>query len=186
MQHAVTCCLTLFALWVREWYPRSEHRLVEKKEERDGRRDNFSYVHRCEDHDPIPNHLRPILISLTLLYTSLLPLLLQLGLGIWYTPPQPYSSTQPIPHISLEHHLPLSVISHISPKVLITFNDAFADFHHTYRCTDKIWAGTRLLGGMSSGFGLRVLLPTKPWETVGIVLLGWAASGLVGRSLGSS
>jgi len=51
---------------------------------------------------------------------------------------------------------------------------------------DRVWAGTRLLGGMSAGFGLRVLLPTRPWETTGVVLAGWAAAMLVGRLFGST
>lgn len=46
---------------------------------------------------------------------------------------------------------------------------------------DRIWAGTRLLGGMSAGYGLRVLLPTKPWETTLIVLAGWMAAAFVGK-----
>lgn len=46
---------------------------------------------------------------------------------------------------------------------------------------DRVWAGTRLLGGMSAGFGLRILLPTRPWETTGIVLAGWGAAALAGR-----
>jgi hypothetical protein len=49
--------------------------------------------------------------------------------------------------------------------------------------SDPVWAGTRLLGGMSAGFGLRVLLPTRPWETTAIVLAGWSAAGFAGRWL---
>ena len=48
--------------------------------------------------------------------------------------------------------------------------------------TNHVWAGTRLLGGMSAGFGLRVLLPTKPWETIGVVLAGWMAAALVNKA----
>jgi hypothetical protein len=40
-----------------------------------------------------------------------------------------------------------------------------------------------LLGGMAAGFGLRVILPTRPWETMGIVLAGWAAGAGVNRIL---
>lgn len=47
--------------------------------------------------------------------------------------------------------------------------------------TDLIWAGTRLLGGMSAAFGLRVILPTRPIETTMIVLAGWTAADMMGR-----
>jgi hypothetical protein len=48
---------------------------------------------------------------------------------------------------------------------------------------DRLWLGTRLLGGMSAGFGLRVLLPTRPWETTAIVLAGWAAAAFAARAM---
>ena len=53
----------------------------------------------------------------------------------------------------------------------------------TWSSADRIWIGTRLLGGMSAGFGLRVLLPTSPAETIGAVLAGWAGGDVAKRAV---
>lgn len=44
---------------------------------------------------------------------------------------------------------------------------------------DEMWIATHLLSGMSSGLALRVLLPTKPWQTMVAVLGGWLARAVV-------
>ncbi|CAD6565396.1 MAG: hypothetical protein TREMPRED_001152 [Tremellales sp. Tagirdzhanova-0007] len=125
----------------------------------------------------------PILIPLTLLYTSLLPLLLQVLLSIWYTP-----------GLATDVSLPASAISTRTPAIQERYtrfipeglgNTLFQLENEVSRVlggTDHVWAGTRLLGGMSAGFGLRVLLPTKPWETTGVVLAGWIAAALVNKA----
>jgi hypothetical protein len=116
------------------------------------------------------------MISLTLLYTTLLPLALQLVLSIWYTHDisnnSTYASTVPtFIHKLLPQHLASST------------EDAITEMLRVWGRTDRIWAGTKLLGGMSAGFGLRVILPTRPWETTAIVLAGWGAASLAGRIL---
>lgn len=103
----------------------------------------------------------PILVPLVLLYTALLPLVLRLVLRIWYTPV--FSD----PALGLT-----GLLADHAPSLAAEVEK----FAHAWGHTDRVWAGTRLLGGMSAGFGLRVLLPTRPWETVSIVLAGWTAA----------
>ncbi|CAK9782960.1 hypothetical protein CC85DRAFT_286929 [Cutaneotrichosporon oleaginosum] len=103
----------------------------------------------------------PILVPLVLLYTALLPLVLRLVLRIWYMP------TFTEPALSFTGLLTAHV-----PGIAAEFEN----LAHAWGHTDRVWAGTRLLGGMSAGFGLRVLLPTRPWETVSIVLAGWTVA----------
>lgn len=115
---------------------------------RDGRRDGFL----------------PILVPLVLLYTALLPIILRLLLRIWYPTTTTYQSPPSAGGfaLALQRHAP-----QLAAEV--------AALAEQWGSTDRVWAGTRLLGGMSAGFGLRVLLPTRPWETVAIVLAGWSA-----------
>lgn len=130
---------------------------------------------------------RPSLVPLTLLYTSLLPLLLQLFLSIWYSPGP--SSHEPLPatsHMSIISTLPQRIISLFPSDHLNIVTELEGELNRAWNGADRVWAGTRLLGGMSAGFGLRVLLPTKPWETTGIVLAGWVAAAFVGRMLGAA
>nr|XP_031860726.1 uncharacterized protein CI109_003769 [Kwoniella shandongensis]KAA5527798.1 hypothetical protein CI109_003769 [Kwoniella shandongensis] len=166
-QHLTTMGLSLLALRLKGWYPPIEGAISTdgRGEKKDGRRQNFL----------------PLLIPLTILYTSLIPLLLQLILSIWYTPPfppAPLSSTSTSPLSSVLTHIPISIPSSVQDD-LLTLERVVVD---TWQSTDKIWAGTRLLGGMSAGFGLRVLLPTKAWETTGLVLGGWVVAALVGKA----
>ncbi|BEJ04340.1 hypothetical protein CcaverHIS641_0201570 [Cutaneotrichosporon cavernicola] len=109
---------------------------------------------------------RPILVPLVLLYTALLPLVLGLVLRIWYTP------TYSDPEFGFT-----GLLAAHSPGVAAEVAALAKAWGHT----DRVWAGTRLLGGMSAGFGLRVLLPTRPLETVSIVLAGWTAAVAVAR-----
>lgn len=116
------------------------------------------------------------MIPLTLLYTTLLPLALQLVLSIWYAH-ENGTATAITPSIQL----PPLLTDHVPAHLLGQFNDAIHDMMGIWHRTDRIWAGTKLLGGMSAGFGLRVILPTRPWETTVIVLAGWGAASLVAR-----
>ncbi|RSH93219.1 hypothetical protein EHS25_007573 [Saitozyma podzolica] len=165
-QHAVTLILGLAVLWWRGWYPA---RNKAKSSERDGRQENFL----------------PALIPLTVLYTSLLPLILQLVLSIWYTPQSsihesvpsltssiPADGTVPLP---FPDFLARFLLDRLPPTWADTLREVHADMSRAWVSADRVWAGTRLLGGMAAGFGLRVILPTRPWETMGIVLAGWAA-----------
>jgi hypothetical protein len=116
------------------------------------------------------------MISLTLFYTTLLPLALQLVLCIWYT-------NDPTGHSPRNFTIPNVIRGLFSPHMADQVQDTITQGLGIWNRTDRIWAGTKLLGGMSAGFGLRVILPTRPWETTTIVLAGWGAASLAGRIL---
>ena len=119
------------------------------------------------------------MISLTLFYTTLLPLILQLVLSIWYTREPLYPDSQ-LHVLDLKNlNFLAALVSDDMAESLCTFVNEVAGM---WQRTDRIWAGTKLLGGMSAGFGLRVILPTKPWETTAIVLAGWGAASMAGRA----
>ena len=118
------------------------------------------------------------MISLTLLYTTLLPLALQLVLTIWYTHDSSNKSTY-------SYAVPTFINSLVSQNLAKYIEDTIAEMLRVWGRTDRIWAGTKLLGGMSAGFGLRVILPTRPWETTAIVLAGWGAASMAGRMMES-
>jgi hypothetical protein len=115
-----------------------------------------------------------MMISLTLLYTTLLPLALQLVLSIWYT------HTGRSEFIT-DFHMPTSLDGILPENIIRSIEIIIQDGVSIWDKTDRIWAGTKLLGGMSAAFGLRVILPTKPWETSGIILAGGGVASLVGR-----
>ena len=117
------------------------------------------------------------MISLTLLYSTILPLLLQLILGIWQTTNNPLDQLNPPIGLSPVSYL-LNYLPESSRGPLLAMAHDIVELW--YR-TDLIWAGTRLLGGMSAAFGLRVILPTRPIETTMIVLAGWAAADVTSR-----
>ena len=110
------------------------------------------------------------MVPLTLLYTSIIPLLLHATLQIWTTPPS-------IAPFSAEYALPMAGLfaRHRTASHLRYLTSLYNEAAHVWCTSDKIWTGTRLLAGMSAGFGLRVVLPLKPWEVSAVVLAGWAA-----------
>jgi hypothetical protein len=116
------------------------------------------------------------MISLTLLYTTLLPLALQLVLSIWYTHDSYNKSTY-------NDTVPAFIHSVLPQQLAKSIDGTTTEMLRVWGRTDRIWAGTKLLGGMSAGFGLRVILPTRPWETTAIVLAGWGAASLAGHIL---
>jgi hypothetical protein len=69
---------------------------------------------------------------------------------------------------------------YISAGTLSQIANVTSEVQHIWATSDKIWIGTRLLAGMSAGFGLRVVLPLRPWEVSAVVLSGWAAAAAVG------
>ncbi|WVQ66298.1 uncharacterized protein L199_004477 [Kwoniella botswanensis] len=158
-QHGTTLCLALLALRFKGWYPSSNAKNNMDDKKKDGRQQDFL----------------PSLIPLTILYTSLVPLLLQLLLSIWYTPPPSIHEHLPVTFTSTSFFssLPFEI-----PSGLLELENAL---NHAWARSDRIWVGTRLLAGMSAGFGLRVLLPTKPWETTMIVLAGWLGAAFVSQ-----
>ena len=119
----------------------------------------------------------PSLVPLVLLYTSLLPLVLQLVLGIWYATPGRTVERDTMPF--LVRSIPFNLDAYPDARLFII------GLEELWHRADRVWAGTRLLGGMSAGFGLRVLLPTRPWETTGIVLAGWGGAALARMAIES-
>jgi hypothetical protein len=117
------------------------------------------------------------MISLTLLYSTILPLLLQLVLGIWQTTESPFDHTDSTSQLALLS----DTLGRLPESTRITVLAFSHELLQLWYRTDLIWAGTRLLGGMSAAFGLRVILPTRPIETTMIVLAGWAAADYTGR-----
>ncbi|WVQ95784.1 hypothetical protein IAU59_002883 [Kwoniella sp. CBS 9459] len=207
IQHSTTLGLALLVLRWRGWYPlpdidvKKSYQTSEKEEQRDGTGLPAEIDARVDGRR---ENFLPSLIPLTILYTSLLPLLLQLFLSIWHIPSAPSSSFHsssihvPLKVDSSEHTILSTIASVLSsssipatltnniPSNVITelqaIHLALSHFFEALRSEKTYtwtWAGTRLLGGMSAGFGLRVLLPTRPWETTAIILAGWVGAALI-------
>ncbi|KAJ7672270.1 Arv1-like family-domain-containing protein [Mycena polygramma] len=108
----------------------------------------------------IRREFRFSLIPLTLFYSSLTKLFLLFLLTIW----RPSSETAPF---------------RSSPYAFHLFDDDKVD---------REWVVRNVLGGMSAGFGLRVILDSHPLFTTVIIIAGWVAktavSHLVSRWVG--
>ncbi|GMK56253.1 hypothetical protein CspeluHIS016_0300930 [Cutaneotrichosporon spelunceum] len=78
---------------------------------------------------------RPILVPLVLLYTALLPIVLRLVLRIWYTP------TFSDPALGFT-----GLLAAHAPRLAAEVDALAKAWGHT----DRVWAGTRLLGGMNA------------------------------------
>lgn len=114
------------------------------------------------------------MISLTLLYASVLPLCLHLVLLVW-----PPISTPSKPDVAVDPflYLPSSL-----PRP--AWLDSLVGTLQREKI-DEMWISTHLLSGMSSGLALRVLLPTRPWATMMAVLGGWVVKAGVQGGLAS-
>lgn len=170
-QLGASTLLALVILRLKGWYPFTGKQSTKEDDGteamRDGRQESFL----------------PALIPLTLVYTALLPLLLQLALGIWYPPhPSIHESPQATgTFLSPLALIPEFILARLPDSVATTLADITTGASDVWADADRVWAGTRLLGGMSAGFGLRVLLPTRPYQTTTIVLAGWGAAVGAGR-----
>lgn len=179
-QLTTSTALALALLRVRGWYKPTQWELYEPdaatiaEAEKDDEK-----IEESGQKDGRQRGFLPALIPLVLLYTTLLPLLLQLGLSVWSTAASPYSpqaSTTPLSES----------FGAVAPwLVKLVPADATHQIDRAWASSNKLWLGTRLLGGMSAGFGLRVLLPTPPLLTTAVVLAGWAAALGVGSLLDS-
>ncbi|KAH9838438.1 Arv1-domain-containing protein [Rhodofomes roseus] len=98
-------------------------------------------------------------IPLTLLYSSLTKLFLLFLLTIW----RPGPVEQGTPPISTSSH-PI-----VAQALSLLDEDRL----------DREWIVRNVLGGMSAGFGLRVVLDCHPILTTCIILAGWAVKTLV-------
>ena len=147
--------------------------------EKDGRRRNFRLVkgvdRRFNLADTITRcKLYPLyrvpMISLTLLYASVLPLCLHLVLLVW----PPIIASHPDSFLYIPRSLPLP--TWLEPLTTTMQREKI----------DEMWISTHLLSGMSSGLALRVLLPTRPWATMIAVLGGWIVKAGVHAGLAMS
>ncbi|KAJ2918498.1 hypothetical protein MD484_g1935, partial [Candolleomyces efflorescens] len=117
----------------------------------------------------VRREFRLSLIPLTLFYSSLTKFFLLFLLTIWLpassskTPP----TSQPLPSWA-EKVLPKNELAYWAFQLLD--DDKL----------DREWLVRNVLGGMSAGFGLRVILDDiQPVFTTSIILLGWGAKTLV-------
>jgi len=113
----------------------------------------------------IRKEFRLSMISLSLFYSSLTKLFLLFLLTVWLP-----ASSLPFPRI--ENALP-SWLNH-----LWTGNSNFVTTIFEMLDDDKLdreWIVRNVLGGMSAGFGLRVILDIHPFFTTLIILSGWFA-----------
>ncbi|KAJ1307551.1 hypothetical protein OPQ81_001648 [Rhizoctonia solani] len=111
------------------------------------------------------------LVSLTLFYSSLAKLLLLLLLAIWQSPASPTTvnsveSGAGLPDFIAKHKLMRSALSLLDESYF-----------------DRSWVIRNILGGMSAGFGLRVLLDCHPILTTLVVLFGWCTKSLIAGSI---
>ncbi|KAJ7590207.1 Arv1-like family-domain-containing protein [Mycena floridula] len=118
----------------------------------------------------IRREFRFSLIPLSLFYSSLTKLFLLFLLSIWK--PSPSTDT-----------FKTSTDAWWNGTYLAMALDTFDD-----ETMDREWIVRNILGGMSAGFGLRVILDSHPFFITIIILAGWAAktgvAGLVGRWVG--
>jgi len=128
---------------------------------------------------PISNIRREFsfsLISLSLFYSSMTKFFLLLLLTIWLPAP-----TSTIP--KLENPLPewtkhlqwANSNRNLLTHVLETLDDDKLD---------REWIVRNILGGMSAGFGLRVILGIHPLVTIVMILAGWVAKTAVASFVG--
>ncbi|KAF6759825.1 Arv1-like family-domain-containing protein [Ephemerocybe angulata] len=122
---------------------------------------------------PVRQEFRLSLIPLTLFYSSLTKYFLLLLLTIWLpasssrTPATP----QPLPTWT-EHVFPGNEVVQAAFRMLD--DDKL----------DREWVVRNVLGGMSAGFGLRVILDdVQPIFTTLIIVFGWAAKTLVAQTV---
>ncbi|CAE6381928.1 unnamed protein product [Rhizoctonia solani] len=111
------------------------------------------------------------LVSLTLFYSSLTKLFLLLLLAIWRSPMSPTAVSPVEPGTGLPYH--------IAQHELARSTLALLDESHF----DRAWIIRNVLGGMSAGFGLRVLLDCHPVLTTLAVLFGWCSKSLAAQSV---
>jgi hypothetical protein len=111
-------------------------------------------------------------VSLTLFYSSLTKLFLLLLLVIWQSSSAPTADS-----IELGTGLPDYIARHEFTRSALSLLD------ESY--FDRAWVIRNVLGGMSAGFGLRVLLDCHPVLTTLVLLFGWLAKSLVAQSIES-
>ncbi|GHJ88754.1 hypothetical protein NliqN6_5156 [Naganishia liquefaciens] len=127
------------------------------------------------------------MISLTLFFSSLLPCLLHVCLFIWSANIDGKEDSSGNTNVWTNNGPPNSKLVHLMGMQLSRLGTYLhptltQDFRHSWHSMtsilkregiDEMWIVVRLLAGMSSGFGLRVVLPGPPWHASTAVLGGW-------------
>ncbi|TFK33461.1 Arv1-like family-domain-containing protein [Crucibulum laeve] len=123
---------------------------------------------RCQVSD-IRREFRLSLIPLSLFYSSLIKLFLLFLLTIWV----PKSTPSPHPGRELPEWTRIlgNNTTHMKGALELLYDDRI----------DREWIVRNVLGGMSAGFGLRIILDIYPSFTTMIILAGWASKTLVAR-----
>jgi len=119
----------------------------------------------------IRREFRFSLISLSLFYSSLTKLFLLLLLTIWLPAP---TSTIPKPENPLPEWTKHLQWAHSNGNLLTHVLEILDDDK-----LDREWIVRNILGGMSAGFGLRVILDIHPLFTTIMILAGWTAKTAV-------
>ncbi|KZT73172.1 Arv1-domain-containing protein [Daedalea quercina L-15889] len=119
----------------------------------------------------IRKELRYSHIPLTLLYSSLTKLFLLLLLAIWRPAPVEHGTARAPADMRSMHPFVGQALSLLDEDRL-----------------DREWIVRNVLGGMSAGFGLRVVLDCHPILTTSIILVGWSvktlAAGMISQWVG--
>ncbi|KDQ59093.1 hypothetical protein JAAARDRAFT_127948 [Jaapia argillacea MUCL 33604] len=130
-----------------------------------------------ENVSGIRKQLRLTHIPLTLLYSSLTKLFLLTSLSIW-RPVPPSGSASPI-EVNPTQSRHWNTTLHQYPLVVSALEIFDEDK------LDREWVIRNVLGGMSAGFGLRVVLDCNPIFTTMIILVGWVAKTAVAEFVSS-
>ncbi|KDR80982.1 hypothetical protein GALMADRAFT_241578 [Galerina marginata CBS 339.88] len=134
--------------------------------------DSFQRIFRASTpRSSIRQQFHLSLISLSLFYSSLTKLFLLFLLTIWLPTPTSTSATpqasNPLP--GWAELLARNESNHLISALGILDDDKL----------DREWIVRNVLGGMSAGFGLRVILDIHPLFTTVVILAGWAAKTTV-------
>jgi hypothetical protein len=118
------------------------------------------------------------LIPLSLFYSSITKLFLLFLLTLYLPTPNPASTptvgSRPLPEWT-------KLISNNNQSNFLTTALEILDDDKL----DREWIVRNILGGMSAGFGLRVILDIHPFFTTAIILSGWVAKTAVATLLSS-
>ncbi|PPQ94685.1 hypothetical protein CVT25_009540 [Psilocybe cyanescens] len=118
----------------------------------------------------IRQHFHLSLISLSLFYSSLTKLFLLFLLTIWLPTP---TTSFPRAENSLPEWANLFWRNE-STNYILNAMEVFDDDK-----LDREWIVRNIVGGMSAGFGLRVILDIHPFFTTVVILAGWTAKTVV-------
>ncbi|KIM39563.1 hypothetical protein M413DRAFT_74670 [Hebeloma cylindrosporum] len=129
----------------------------------------------------IRQEFRLSLIPLSLFYSSITKLFLLFLLTIWLPTSNSHSTTPPMGgRTPLPEWTKLFSNNNQSHLLLTTALEMLDDDK-----LDREWIVRNVLGGMSAGFGLRVILDIYPLFTTFIILFGWFAKTFVAALLSS-